>query len=185
MILLFLALVVFAAVHLVPVFPGIKDGLIARFGRKAFGALMSVTGLFCLALLVAAWRNAPSDFAYVPGDWGRYANFALSLLGVICVSIFIFRGSLRQRLRFPLGIGVVLWALGHLLANGDTRSLLLFGGLGALAIAQMMMAAKHGVRPSPEVRSGHDLLSIVIGVALFGILTQLHAFVVGVPILKL
>jgi len=185
MILLFLALLVFAGVHLVPAFPGIKDGLVARYGRATFGAVMGVTGLVCLALLIAAWRNAPCEFVYFPADWGRYANFVLSLLGVICVSIFAFRGSLRQRLRFPLGIGVVLWATGHLLANGDTRSLLLFGGLGALSIAQMAVAAKHGERPSPDVRNGHDLLSIVIGVALFGVLTQLHAVVVGVPILRL
>jgi hypothetical protein len=35
------------------------------------------------------------------------------------------------------------------------------------------------------VRQGHDPLSILAGVALFGLMTQLHGALIGVPILTL
>jgi hypothetical protein len=49
----------------------------------------------------------------------------------------------------------------------------------------MVVAAINGVRPSPEVRIGHDGLSLIFGAALYGIMTQLHPALIGVPIFAL
>jgi uncharacterized membrane protein len=103
----------------------------------------------------------------------------------MCLGVFIFRGRLRQTLRYPLAIGVLLWSSGHLLANGDLASLMLFGGFLVYAVTYLIAGAVNSVRPSPEVRSGHDFLSIVMGIALYGVMTQLHPLVTGVPILVL
>jgi hypothetical protein len=40
----------------------------------------------------------------------------------------------------------------------------------------------NGIRPTPEVRTGHDGLSLIFGAALCGIMTQLHLALIGVPI---
>ena len=48
-------------------------------------------------------------------------------------------------------------------------------------IAHIVIASANGVRPSGEVRQGHDLISILSGVALYGVMTQRHPVLIGVP----
>ena len=38
------------------------------------------------------------------------------------------------------------------------------------------------MRPSPVVREGHNLLSILAGFALYGVMVQAHAALIGVPV---
>ena len=71
------------------------------------------------------------------------------------------------------------------LFNGDARSLLLFGGLMAYGLLHIGVGLAQGSRPSPEVRKGHDLLSLVMGAAFYAAMTQLHPVLIGVPVLSL
>jgi uncharacterized membrane protein len=84
-----------------------------------------------------------------------------------------------------MAIGVGLWAAGHLLANGDGKSLVFFGGLALAAAAQVALAAASGGLPTAEAREGHNLLSVVAGVAVYGIMTQLHYAITGMPLVEL
>jgi hypothetical protein len=122
---------------------------------------------------------------YDPLPWGRLATFILVLAGFLCFGVFLFRGSLRQRLRFPLAWAVVFWSIGHLFANGDAASLILFGGMLAYALAHMGLGLANGIRPSPVLRQGHDVISIMIGIALYGGAAQLHPLYAGVPVVSL
>ena len=185
MILLILGVGLLAAQHLVPALPRLKASVIARAGQRGYGPAFGIVSTLALALIVLGWRL--SDFVpiYEPPAWGRHANFGLTFLAFLSLGMFLFRGRLRQALRFPMGIAVLLWSAGHLLANGDLRSLVLFGGMLASAILLIAIGVALGARPSPEVRGGHDLLSLVIGIALYGAMTQLHPVLTGVPILSL
>jgi uncharacterized membrane protein len=107
------------------------------------------------------------------------------LLAFLCLGVFLFRGRLRQHLRFPLAIAVMLWGVGHLFANGDLASLILFGGLFCYAAAHLVLGLAFGIRPSPEMRAGHDILSLIVGVALYIAMVQLHPVLIGVPVLAL
>jgi len=181
MILLLLGVGLLAVLHL----PQLKAAIIACTGEKGYGPAFGAISIAALALIVFGWWI--SDFApvYEPPVWGRYANFGLTFVAFLCLGIFFFRGRLRQSLRFPMGIAVALWSVGHLLANGDLRSLILFGGLLFSAIVLIGIGVGQGTRPASEMRGGHDLLSLVIGAALFGAMTQLHPVLTGVPILTL
>jgi NnrU protein len=85
----------------------------------------------------------------------------------------------------PQAIGVVLWAAGHLLANGDGKSLIFFGGLAVSAVVQAALMARNGNNVSPDVRKGHNFLSLMAGLALYGLMTQLHYAVTGMPLMEL
>ena len=185
MIVLALGVALTALLHLVAAVPSLKSRLKARVGERAYGPVFGIASLIGVAIIVLGWRMADFIPVYDAPEWGRHANFAFTLVAFICLGIFLFRGSLRQRLRFPLAIGVMFWAIGHLFANGDLASLILFGGLLAYAVAHFALGVANGVRPSPEVRSGHDLVSIVIGVALYGVMTQLHDVLIGVPVFQI
>ncbi len=185
MLLLIVGVLITSLLHLVAAVPSLKARLKQSIGEKAYGPVFGIASLVGLAIVVLGWRMADRGVVYDPPEWGRHANFALTLVGFICLGIFVFRGRLRQVLRFPLAIGVMFWAVGHLFANGDLASLILFGGFLLYAVAHFIIGSANGIRPSPEVRQGHDLLSVIIGVALYGVMTQLHGALIGVPVLQL
>ncbi|MFZ5673006.1 MAG: NnrU family protein [Pseudomonadota bacterium] len=184
MTLLALGVALFAVCHLTLALPEANAALRRRFG-KFFGPGFGVISLLPLILIVLGWRSAPLEIVYdVPG-WGRMATFILVLFAFLCLAIFLFRGRLRQALRFPLAWGVVFWSVGHLCANGDMASLILFGGMLLYALTHMGLGFANGVRPSPDVRQGHDVISVIIGVALYGVFAQLHPLFTGVPVVTL
>jgi uncharacterized membrane protein len=149
---------------------------------KTYRPLYGAVSVVALALIVMGWRWSDFVAVYQPPHWGRYANYGLTLIAFLCLGVFLFRGKLRQTLRFPMGLAVLFWGTGHLLANGDLAGLILFGGFMTYAVLHIGFGIARGVRPSPEVRAGHDLLSLLAGVALYGVMTQLHPVLIGVPI---
>jgi uncharacterized membrane protein len=182
MALLAVAVLAFALVHLIPAVPPVKARLQQALGR-AYGPLFGGAATVSLVLIIFGWWAS----GFVP-SMSRRCGCASSpsaclLLAFLCLGVFLFRGRLRQHLRFPLAIGVMLWGIGHLFANGDLASVILFGGLTAYAAAHLALGLAHGIRPSPDVRSGHDVLSLVAGVALYIAMVQLHPVLIGVSVL--
>ena len=184
MMLLAVAVVAFALIHLVPAVPPVKARLQASLG-PAYGAVFGIAATIALVLIVVGWSISDHVPVYEPPMRLRQATVGLLLLAFLCLGVFLFRGRLRQHLRFPLAIAVMLWGAGHLFANGDLASLILFGGLIAYAAAHLALGLWFGIRPSPEVRSGHDILSMVAGVALYIVMVQLHPVLIGVPVLTI
>jgi uncharacterized membrane protein len=184
MALLAIAVLSFSLIHLIPAMPPAKARLKQALG-PAYGPAFGIAATLSLVLIVIAWRAAPYVAVYEPPMRARQATVGLLLLAFLCLGVFLFRGRLRQHLRFPLAIAAMLWASGHLFANGDLASLILFGGLFAYAAAHLALGLAHGIRPSPEVRSGHDILSLIAGVALYVAMVQLHPLLIGVPVLSL
>ena len=185
MILLVLGILLFSVLHLVPALPRLKAEIVARVGQRVYRPAFGLASIVALAIIVVGWRQAEFVALYEPPAWGRYANYMLTLLGFLCLGIFLFRGRLRQILRFPMGLAVLLWGSGHLLANGDLRSLILFGGSMIYGVLHIAIGLVQGSRPPPELRGGHDLVSLLAGAALYGVMTQLHPVLIGVPIFAL
>ena len=185
MILLALGVLLMSALHLVPAVPALKARVQVTVGERAYGPAFGLAALAALVIVILGWRLSAFVPVYVPPSWGAHANFLLTFIGFLSLGIFLFRGKLRQVLRFPMGLAVIFWAAGHLLANGDLASLILFGGFLLYAILHIVLAAGQGIRPSSETRQGHDLLSLLAGTALYGVMTQLHPVLIGVPILTL
>jgi uncharacterized membrane protein len=184
MTLLVLALLAFAVVHLVPAIPRAKAAAKASLGR-AYGPVYGVASLLLLVAAIAAFRNADVEPLYDVPTWGAHANFGLTLLAFIFVGIFLFRGSWRNRLGYPMAIATVIWAAGHLLANGDTRTTVFFVGFAVIALLQAFLSSRLVDRVASEERGGHNLLSVLFGVALYGIMAQIHGAVIGVPVVTL
>ncbi len=182
--LLAFAVALFAVTHLIPANPAFKERLKARLGA-GYGAAFGIAALLSVALIIVGWRMSDFVPVYEPPSWGRLVTFALVLIAFLCLGIFIFRGALRQVLRAPLSYGVIFWGIGHLFANGDLASLILFGGMIVYGTAHLIIGRMNGYRPSPEVRGGHDVLSLLGGAALYGLMIQLHEVIIGVPVVQL
>ena len=51
--------------------------------------------------------------------------------------------------------------------------------------ASMPVVVLHGKEAFLRSRAGHDLMSILAGIALYGLMTQLHIVLIGVPVVTL
>lgn len=182
MIILAAGVLLFVLLHGVAAVPRYKSWVKSRMGERWYGPAFGLASVVALTVIVLGWRSSGFVLVYEPRLWGWYVNYALTFIGFLCLGIFLFRGSYRQRLRFPMAIATVFWAAGHLFANGDLASLILFGGLLVGNAAHMVVALANGIRPGHEVRAGHNGLSLIFGAALYGIMTQLHPAIIGVPI---
>lgn len=130
---------------------GIRPSLVATLGERAYRAIYSVVALLAIVWLVIAWRAAPWIELWPSGPAVRHLPFLVmpfALLFVVCgVSQpnptavggpggAPARGILRVT-RHPVMWGIALWALVHLLANGDLASVLFFATFAALALIGM------------------------------------------------
>jgi uncharacterized membrane protein len=161
-----------------------RASLKSVFGRS-YGSAHGVLSLILLAGMLWAFRNSYAAPLYTTSDWGWWANWAFSLAGFVCLGIFLFRGSWRNHLRYPMTIGVCLWGVGHLLANGDTRSVIFFGGLMLASTLQTLLNIQSKAFVSGPERQGHNFLSVLFGIALYGITTQLHYALTGMELISL
>ena len=151
MLSLLLAAIFFIAIHLGVAGTRLRDRLIAALGERGYRGLFSLASLAGLAWLILAYIHAP----YLPSwgllEWWKPVAVVLmlpaSLLFVLGLSTPSptavgqearlqqpATGVLRVT-RHPFLIGVGIWALVHLIGNGDFASLILFGGLAIVAFA--------------------------------------------------
>ena len=111
MVLLAALIFVFGILHLNAAIPNWKAHAVKTFG-KAHGAVYGISNLVLLFAVFWAFHRVAPTTLYDPPDWGRHANFAFSLLGFLFIGIFLFRGSWRNRLKYPMAIGISLVGAG-------------------------------------------------------------------------
>jgi uncharacterized membrane protein len=81
---------------------------------------------------------------------------------------------------------VALWGIAHLLLNGDSRALLLFTGMAAWAVAEIIAINR---REGPWVKTeapglGADVVNLVITAAMVALVIYLHPWLAGVPVIS-
>lgn len=189
MLVMVIGLLVFFAVHLVPLNVDLKNGLMARFGKRgyhiAFG-LMSLVGVTLIVLGFHKLQLHPgkNPVLWNPPLWTRHIALALMLPAMIAFAAAFFRSHISAALKQPLLVAIKTWALAHLIANGDLASLVLFGSFLAFAVYQRIIIKRRGLTSIFSRGSGpwtNDVAVIVIGAALYvAILLYLHQWVIGV-----
>lgn len=148
-----------------PAIPSIRQVLVARLGRRLYLVLYSLASLAALAWVFHAALQLDYVELWPPSGWHAWFPLILSpmalfllfsgLLSPNPVSIS-FRcgegkpGAVVSITRHPVLWGFLLWALGHIVANGDLRSLLLFGTFALFAVFGMVMAERRHRRRQPD-----------------------------------
>ena len=157
MALLIAATVLLIASHLVPSAPHLRERLIGRFGRFGFYAGYSLLSLLTLGLLIWAYRAAgPQNWLYTPHPAARLVALAAMLVATLLVTARLTTPAPPDR---PIGIyritavpgslGVLLWALVHLLNLGEARAVVVFAGLAVMTLIALI---KNLARAGPAYR---------------------------------
>jgi uncharacterized membrane protein len=184
-----LGLVVFFGIHLVSTRRPLRTELIARFGESPYKLGYTVVSAIGLALIIwgfASYRATGWIDVWTPPKAMRHIAVGLMLPAVIMVAAAYLRGRIYTTLKHPMLAGVKLWALAHLLANGDLGSIILFGSFLAWAVYDRI-SLKHrldaGGPPIPVGGPLNDGLAVVVGiVAYLALGFAFHPVVIGVPV---
>jgi uncharacterized membrane protein len=158
MALLIAATVLVIASHVVPSAPGLRARLIGTFGRSGFYAGYSLASILTLGLLIWAYRAAgPQDWLYTPAPATRIVAVVAMLLATFLVTTRLTTRASPDR---PIGIyrvtavpgslGVLIWALVHLLNLGEARAVVVFAGL---AVMTLIAVVKHLALAGPADRA--------------------------------
>lgn len=183
MSLLVAGILLWALFHLSPALaPVFRQGMIDRLGENAYKAAFAVGMAVSLLLIIKGWKSAPVNLLYVPPQWGRHATALLVLFTFITLLAPYTKNNVRRTVRHPQLLGVAAWGAGHLLANGEWRSVVLFGAMIAWALLEIpFINRREGAWSKPEKAplSG-DILLLVKGVLLYLLVLYFHAWLFGV-----
>ncbi|MBL4836235.1 MAG: NnrU family protein [Kordiimonadaceae bacterium] len=183
---LILGLMLFSVLHLIPFFaPNIRAATIEKFGPNPYKGLFALATIGSFYLLVMGWQAAELIEVYAPPAWARHATPLFALVGIILFIASNAPTNIRRTLRHPQLVGVSIWAIGHLLSNGESRSLVLFGGMFAYCMVAIWGSNKRDgnwVKPAIVPRS-RDIITLVIGVAATAAAFYFHESFTGMPVM--
>jgi uncharacterized membrane protein len=186
--ILVVGLVAFLAPHTLTALRGPRQQLVNRIGLgpyKGLYALVSLIGLVLIGYGFGLYRATGWVELWSPPAWTRHVAVALMWLASIAVVAAYARGNIYRRLKHPMLVGVKLWALAHLIANGDLGSVILFVAVLAWAVFDRISLKRRrdaGAPPIPVGGPRNDLIAVAVGTILYVALgLWFHPWVVGVP----
>jgi uncharacterized membrane protein len=214
---LLIATALFLATHFVPSTP-LRAALVRSTGERGYLGLYVLVALATLGWMILAYNRAPVEplwqgLRLLPAIVMPFA-FILVVCGVLSRNPTAVaqekvlkadepaRGILRVT-RHPVQWGILLWAAAHLLARGDLKSVIFFGGLLALSALGMALIDARKARtlgedwkrfaratsalPFAAIAQGRNRFSAaeigirnpLIGLALFAAFLLLHSWLFG------
>ncbi|MEL7109241.1 MAG: NnrU family protein [Pseudomonadota bacterium] len=162
-----------------------KD-LKVRLGYGPFMGIYSLISLIGLVLIVYGFGGArAAGVLYTPPTWMAHINLVLTLPAMILlVASQVPAGRIKKATKHPMLLAIKLWALGHLLANGEVNSVILFGSFLGFAIFDRIMVKRRGdLGPGDDValKGSMDVVAIGVGVIVWAALAfWLHPILFGV-----
>lgn len=179
MLTLVVGLVLFIAAHLVPTQPELRAGLVERFGEAAYRIAFTAASLAGLTLIVLGYGKlqvmpGKNPDLWFPPMWLRHVALVLMLPSLILLVAAYVPSRIRDAAKHPMLAAIKLWALAHLLANGDLASVVLFGSLLAWAVYDRISVGRRAALGPLGARRGgpilNDVLVVGAGFALYVLL---------------
>lgn len=174
-VLLILGVALWWAAHL------FKRLMPARRAAMGDGGKGAVAGALAVSILLMIFGFRMTDFIPVwsPPSFLIHINNLLVLIAIFMMSPAGQKGRLLNKVRHPMLGGVKLWAFAHLLVNGDLAGIILFGGLLAWAVVEVIVINKSEPdwTPGEPGTYGKDAMFFVASIVLLGIIGYIHGLV--------
>ncbi len=193
---LILGLVLFVGSHSVRIFADDwRSRTIEAWGEKAFKglyAVLSLVGFYALIVGYAEVRMQPIVIWQPPIATRHISVLLMLFASILMVAAYIPGNHLKLRMGHPMVLSVKVWALAHLLSNGNLADLVLFGTFLVWSVLNFKSArARDRIKAAaqtmdealqaPKAKLSATLMTLVGGALLWaGITFYLHALVVGI-----
>ena len=224
LISLVIAGIAFCGSHVLLSSTGLRGSLRDQLGERGFLAVYSLTALVTLAWFLMAYAHAPTILLWPRQMWMALVPIVVMPLATVLLvagyttpnptAVGMERaaraddpapGMLRVT-RHPVMWAIGLWAISHMIANGDLRSLLFFGAFAALSLGGTLLidrkkrlalgsnwsrlAEVTSNLPFAALVTGRtrlrwrdiSLLRLIAGLLLYAVLYNAHALIAGAPV---
>jgi NnrU protein len=185
MAVLISGVLLFALVHFIPsLAPSLKAGWQEKAGENGYKGVFSLLLLASFGLMILGWRGAEASFVYAPSTGLRMPALLLMVVGFIVMATSNRQSRIRLLVRHPQLMGVTFWSTAHLLLNGDSRSVVLFGGLLIWSIIEMFaINRRDGVWIKEPVPGwGTEAVNLLIGIVTIAVFVFAHPWLSGVAV---
>ena len=174
-VLLILGVALWWAAHL---FKRVMPERRAAMGDAGRGAV-ALTLLAAILLMIFGYRMTDFVFVWAPPTFMVHINNLLVLIALFMMSPAGDKGRILNKVRHPMLGGFKLWAFAHLLVNGDLASIVLFGGLLAWAVVEVIVInrSEPGWTPGEPGTYGKDAMFFVASIVLLGVIGYIHGLV--------
>ena len=171
-IILVLGVALWWAAHL---FKRVAPARRAAMGDPGKGAVAAAIGIG-IVLMVIGYRGTGFLPIWNPPGFMVHINNTLMIIAIYMFSPASKRGKLLSGMRHPMATGFSIWAIAHLLVNGDLASLILFGGLliWAIVAVRIVNAAEPEWQPGPGGTYAKDAMFFVGSIILLGVIGMIH-----------
>jgi uncharacterized membrane protein len=175
MALLILGVLLWAGAHF---FKRLMPEARAKLGNGGKG-LVALVLVVSVVLMVIGYRSAEIIDLWGKPGWAVHVNNFLVLIAIFMMSPAPKRGRILSGMRHPMLTGFKAWAFAHLLVNGDVASVILFGGLLAWAVAEVIVINRsepHWV-PGPKGSYAKDGMFFVASLILMVVIGYVHYWI--------
>ncbi len=189
MITISAGLLIWVVAHLFPsVFSAQRQKLISHIGSNPYQGLFAILIIASLVLIVLGWRNTVPEQIYLPAAQLRLPSVFLTVVGfVVMVGANFPATRLKFIIRHPQLTGVLIWALAHLLMNGDSRSLLVFSVIGLWCTVSMFTISRRDGewrKPAKAASWGQELIMLTVGLIVAATAMYFHQYLSGIAIIS-
>ena len=183
MTILYLGLGLFFLIHLIPMMPGFREGLVNRLGKNGYRGIFSLGALAGLLLIIWGKSVAPFVVWYTAPVVPHSVAYLLVMLAFILFPASHMPTNIRRFTRHPMLWGIVIWGTAHLLMNGDQASVVLFGGFACYGLIAMLSANARGAELSVDALPiRKDLVVVVAGLTVYAVIFLMHGWLFGYPL---
>ena len=126
-------------------FQNLKTILVKRVGVLLWKTIVSLLAILGFVLMVTHYQEAKSFSItlWSPNILILYLSYILNFFAIwLLISAYIPRNVIKLKLKHPMILGVKTWAFAHLLVNGDTFSVFVFGTTLVWAVFSFRSARK-------------------------------------------
>jgi len=151
---------------------------------RAGYSLLSLAGVGLIVWGFGLVRQTPVQLWSPPTGMRHLAALLTLLAFVLLAAAYVPRNQIKARVHHPMMAGITLWALAHLLSNGNVGHVLLFGTFLAWAVLVYIAAARRDRRDGTVYsggQTGATGVTVALGVAAWIAFTLwLHGWLIGV-----
>ena len=175
MALLVLGILLWWGAHL---FKRLAPAARASLGDKGKG-MVALGILLGIVLMVLGYRASDFIHVWAPPAFMVHINNLLVLSAIYMMSPAPKKGAILSGMRHPMLTGFALWAIAHLLVNGDLASIILFGGLLLYVPVQILLInrAEPDWTPGPKGSIAKDGMFFVGSIILLGVIGYIHGLI--------
>lgn len=184
MTFLITGLIIFFAIHLLPTFPALRSSCVARLSLLPYKGVFALVSLAGFSLILIGKGQASFIEVWQPPAFLAMLTKLLMLPAMVLLVAAYVPSNIKNRIRHPMMAAVKLWALAHLLSNGDLASILLFGAFLCYGVISVISSNRRTEATAPVVRPTYmDVLVLIIGGAAYAGIGLYHQQLFGVPIM--